>query len=146
MKVHPDFYGFILSLKKNNVDYVIVGAFALALYGHPRATGDIDIWIRPSAENAARLMKALRNFGFAPADITAGDILSGKVIQIGDPPVSIDILTRLTGLTDDEIWDGRVEAPFGDLTACYIGRESFLKNKRSLGRNRDLADIDALTS
>lgn len=144
MKVHSDFYDFISSLQKNGVDFVIVGAFALALYGHPRATGDMDVWIRPERENALRMMGALRDFGFTSLDITVEDVLSGKIIQLGYPPVRIDIITRLSGLTGDELWDGKTEGPFGNLIVHYIGRESFIKNKRAIGRNKDLADIDSL--
>jgi hypothetical protein len=144
MIVHSDFHDIIISLQKQKVNFVIVGAFALALYGHPRATGDIDIWIKPERENARRLLAALHDFGFASLNITEEDIISGKIIQLGYPPVRIDIITRLTGLTDDQIWNGRVEGPFGDLRVHYIDKESFIQNKRAIGRNKDLADLDAL--
>ncbi|MBN2159373.1 MAG: hypothetical protein JW807_08245 [Spirochaetes bacterium] len=146
MIIHNDFHDIILSLQKQRVEFVIAGAFALALYGHPRATGDIDIWVKPDRDNAGRLLAAIRDFGFTSLDIIEDDILSGKVIQLGYPPVRIDFITRLTGLTSEEIWNGRTPGPFGDLTVDYIGRESFIKNKKAIGRNKDLADIDALTN
>jgi hypothetical protein len=85
MKVHEDFKDFIEALNKNDVDYVIVGAFALAFHGHPRATGDIDIWLRPTPQNAKAVLKALNNFGFGELDISEEDVLSGKIIYNGKP-------------------------------------------------------------
>ena len=146
MNIHSDFRDFIISLQKKRVDFVIVGSFALAIHGHPRATGDIDIWIRPDEANAGRLIDSLHDFGFSSLQVTKDDILSGKIIQLGYPPVRIDIITRLTGLTTDEIWDTRVEGPFGELNVYYIDRECFIKNKRAIGRNKDNADIDSLLS
>jgi hypothetical protein len=146
MNIHSDFRDFIVSLQKNRVDFVIVGAFALAIHGHPRATGDIDIWIRPDRDNAGRLLDALNDFGFTSLDITREDILSGKIIQLGYPPVRIDIITKLTGLAPGDIWNSRTEGPFGDLVVSYISKECFIQNKRAIGRHKDLADIDSITS
>jgi hypothetical protein len=132
MIVHNDFHDIIVSMQKQKVNFVIVGAFALALHGHPRATGDMDIWIKPDKENAGRMLSALHDFGFATLNLTREDIISGKIIQLGYPPVRIDIITKLTGLTSEEIWNGRIEGPFGDLTVHYIDKESFIKNKREI--------------
>ena len=144
MKVHPDFNDFIFALNSNDVDYVIVGAFALAFHGHPRATGDIDIWIRPNRLNALALLKAFDSFGFGTLNISEEDILTGKIIQLGYPPVRIDLITLLDGLTHDEIWETREEGEFGDHRVFYIGREAFIRNKRAIGRHRDLADLELL--
>ena len=92
MKLHPDFGDFVAALNGNGVEYVIVGSFALAFHGSPRATGDIDFWIRPTTSNAKALIKALEDFGFGGLDITGEDIVSGKIIQLGVPPVRIDII------------------------------------------------------
>ena len=91
MKLHPDFSDFVAALNDNEAEYVIVGSFALAFHGSPRATGDIDFWIRPTNSNAKALVKALRDFGFGVLDVTEEDIVSGKIIQLGFPPVRIDI-------------------------------------------------------
>jgi hypothetical protein len=144
MKIHADFREFIMVLNKNGVEYVIVGAFALAFHGYPRATGDMDIWIRPFKPNAVRLLKALSNFGFKDLNLTEKDILSGKIIQLGYPPVRIDLVTVLDGLNSDEIWDTRVSGKFGDIFVSYIARAAFIKNKRALGRHKDLADLELL--
>ncbi len=144
MKFHPDFIAFIKALNKYNVDYVIVGAYALAFYGVPRATGDMDFWIRPERKNAANLVAALREFGFGELDVGEDDILSGKIIQLGYPPVRIDMLSRLTGLTKEEIWESRRKTSFSGDDVFIIGREAYIKNKKATGRKKDLADLELL--
>lgn len=144
MKIHPDFNDFVAALNKNDVQYVIVGSFALAFHGCPRATGYIDFWIRPISSNARKLFKALKDFGFGKLDISEHDVLSGNIIQLGYPPVRIDLISVLDGLTPEEIWEGRLAGKFGDHDANYIGKESFIKNKRTLGRHKDLADLELL--
>ena len=144
MKAHPDFLDFVLALNQNNVEYVIVGAYALAYHGHPRATGDIDFWIKPVKSNARMLLKALGDFGFGQLDINEDDILSGKIIQLGFPPVRIDLISKLDGLNTDEIWDSREEGKFGELTVWYLSKKAFIENKRKIGRHKDLADLELL--
>lgn len=144
MKIHPDFRDFFRALNRNNVEYVIVGSYALAFHGQPRATGDIDVWIRPSPANSEALMQALQDFGFETLDISSRDILSGKVIQLGFPPVRIDLMTVLEGLTRQETWESRNRGMFGDQPVFYVGRDAFVKNKRALGRHKDLADLELL--
>lgn len=144
MKIHPDFNDFIKALNCNSVEYVIVGAFALAFLGHPRATGDIDIWIRPVRKNAKKLLKALTDFGIKAMNITEKDILSGKIIQIGYPPVRIDLITVMDELTRQEIWKNRRPGKFGKNRVFYLGKKAFIRNKRAIGRNKDLADLELL--
>lgn len=144
MKIHPDFSDFIIALNKHNVEYVLVGAFALAYLGFPRYTGDLDIWIRPTQENASALVHAINSFGLKSLSLTEKDILSGNVIQLGYPPVRIDLLTTLDGLTPDEIWDNRQEAIFEKSKIHYLGKTAFLKNKRAIGRHKDIADLETL--
>jgi hypothetical protein len=144
MKIHPDFRDFFRALNRNKVEYVIVGSYALAFHGQPRATGDIDVWIRPSPANSEALMQALQDFGFETLDISSRDILSGKVIQLGFPPVRIDLMTVLEGLTRQETWESRNRGMFGDQPVFYVGRDAFVKNKRALGRHKDLADLELL--
>lgn len=144
MKIHPDFADFIASLNGNQVEFVIVGAYALAFLGAPRYTGDVDIWIRPVPANAQALLRAVERFGFQSLSLTEQDVLSGKIIQLGYPPVRIDLLTQLDGVTADEIWNSRQEGPFGDQTVFYIGREVLIKNKRAAGRPKDVADLASL--
>ena len=113
MKLHPDFSDFVGALNDNKVEYVIVGSFALAFHGSPRATGDIDFWIRPTNSNAKALIKALGDFGFGGLDVTEGDVLSGKIVQLGFPPVRIDIITVVDGLVSEEIWQTKEKGKLG---------------------------------
>jgi hypothetical protein len=144
VKIHQDFSEFVVALNHNKVDYVIVGSFALAFHGCPRATGDIDFWIRPTAENASRLLKALSDFGFGELEIAEDDILSDKIIQLGYPPVRIDLISVLEGLGSDDIWGTREKGEFGEHQVFYLGRKAFIKNKRAVGRHKDLADLESL--
>jgi len=144
MKIHPDFRDFFEALNRNKVQYVIVGSYALAFHGQPRATGDIDVWVRPTPENSEALLQALHDFGFSSLDISTRDILSGKVIQLGFPPVRIDLMTVLAGLTPQETWESRNQSMFGEQPVFYLGKDAFIKNKRALGRHRDLADLELL--
>ncbi len=144
MKIHPDFLDFFKALNKNHVEYVIVGSYALAFHGAPRATGDIDVWIRPTETNAEALLGALRDFGFGSLEISVKDILSGKIIQMGFPPVRIDLVTLLDGLDADQTWVSREKGIFGEETVFYLGREAFITNKRAAGRHKDLADLELL--
>lgn len=144
MNIHPDFSDFISALNQNAVEYVIVGAYDLAFLGYPRYTGDIDIWINPTIDNARALIKAIGDFGMKSLSLTEQDILSGNIIQLGYPPVRIDMLTILDGLSADEIWASRQHGSFGQQSVFYLGRAAFIKNKRATGRHKDLADLEAI--
>ena len=144
MNIHPDFNEFVAVLNKNKVEYVIVGSFALAFHGYPRATGDIDFWIRPTPVNIKALFRVLGQFGFQKLDISEDDLISGKIIQLGYPPVRIDLITVLDGLKEEDIWRTRAKGKFGNHAVFYLGREAFVKNKRTLGRYKDLADLELL--
>lgn len=144
MQIHPDFSDFIAALNRNQVEYVIVGAFDLAFLGYPRYAGDLDVWIQPSAANAQASLRAIEDFGFKTPALNQEDLLSGKIVQLGVPPVRVDVLTVLDGLTAEEIWASRQKGPFGGHTVFYLGRDAFVKNKRALGRHKDLADLEAL--
>ena len=144
MKIHPDFSDFVEALRKNSVEFVIVGSFALAFHGYPRATGDIDFWIRPTEGNSEAVIKALIDFGFGGLEVSKEDILSGKIIQLGYPPVRIDLISVLDGLSAEEVWDSREKGMFGPHDVFYLGRKAYIRNKRATGRHKDLADLDLL--
>ncbi len=144
MQIHADFEDFISLLNKYKVDYLIVGSFALFFFGQPRATGDIDIWIKPEEKNAERVLHAIHDYGFSSLNLTLQDILSGNVIQLGFSPVRIDLLTILEGVTKEEIWESRVSGKLGNNKVNFIGKEIYIKNKKALGRNKDLADLEML--
>jgi hypothetical protein len=143
--MNPDFVDLLRAFTEANVRFLVVGAYALALHGRPRATGDLDVWIDATPENAIQVMRALAAFGAPLADISAADFAhEGVVYQIGVPPGRIDILTQLTGLTFAEAWPGRIRRPFGEVEVDFIGREAFLRNKRATGRAKDLGDIEGM--
>jgi hypothetical protein len=144
--MHKDFLEFLAILKRRDVRFVIVGGVALAYYGHPRYTGDLDIWIVPEKENAAEVFKAVEEFfGTEIAAITPDEFVSGNnMMTLGEEPVQIQIHTKLDGVTTQEIWDNRSDGNFGDVSVSYIGKEVFIKNKRAVGRTQDLADIEKL--
>lgn len=145
MNLHPDLSAFIELLHSKNVEYVVVGAHALAYHGVPRYTGDLDILVRASPENAARLEEALDAFGFGDLGLSAKDFLvEEQVVQLGYAPNRIDLLTSLTGVSFDEVWAGRVEGTLGTLPVFFIGKTQFIANKQALGRLKDLADIAAI--
>ena len=143
--MNQDFLDLLRAFIDGNVRFLIVGAYALAVHGRPRATGDLDVWVDATPENAAKVMAALEQYG-APTDQVSTQDFSrpGIVFQMGLPPVRIDVLTELTGLTFSEAWPTRMRAAFGPLMADVIGREAFIRNKRATGRARDLVDIEAL--
>lgn len=141
--LNPDYREMLSALFDANVEFVVVGAFALAAHGNPRSTGDIDIFVRPSAENAARVMIALKAFGAPLSNVNESDFTDPEtVLQIGIVPRRIDILTDLDGISDfDEAWRTRVEARIEDVCIPVLGRDVLIKNKRATGRPQDLADV-----
>jgi hypothetical protein len=126
---------------------LVVGAHALAIHGHIRATGDIDIWVRPDPENAERVWRALVHFG-APVEamgLTVADLARpGIVYQVGLPPRRVDILTEISGVGFDEAWPARVTETVGSLAVPFLGREALIRNKKASGRAKDLADVESL--
>jgi len=143
--MHQDFLDLLRAFIDRKVRFLIVGAYALGVHGRPRATGDLDVWVDPTPENAANVMSALEQFGAPTAQVRAEDFSRpGIVFQMGLPPVRIDVLTELTGLTFGEAWSTRTRAAFGPVMADVLGREAFIKNKRATGRARDLGDLEAL--
>lgn len=145
MEVQPDFRELLALLNEHAVEYIIVGGYALAFHGAPRFTGDIDIFVRPDPRNAARILEALNEFGFDSVDITEADFITpGKVVQLGVPPVRVDLVTSLTGISWEEVNTAKIPGSYGDVPVFFIGKEQFIANKRAMGRKRDLADIEAL--
>ena len=144
--MNPDFVDLLRAFIAADVRFLVVGAYALALHGRPRATGDLDLWVDATAENAARVMDALAAFGAPLAAITAADFARpGVTYEIGVPPGRIDLLTELTGLTFADAWPERQRAALGDTQVDYIGRAAFIRNKRATGRLKDLADIEGIS-
>jgi hypothetical protein len=143
--MNPDFVDLLRTFVEHEVRFLVVGAYALALHGRPRATGALDVWVDATPENAPRVMRALAAFGAPMRDIAEADFAAPRIAyQLGVPPGRIDVLTQLTGIAFEEAWPGRVVGPFGDVTVDFIGREAFIRNKRATGRARDLGDVEDL--
>jgi hypothetical protein len=145
MEIQPDFRELLALFNAQNVEYLIVGGYALAFHGAPRYTGDLDVLVRPDPENAQRILKALVLFGFGLLSLEAADFENqDRVIQLGEPPVRIDLITSITGVSWEEAFSSRVPGTYGDVPVYFLGRGPFIRNKRAIGRAKDLADIEAL--
>jgi hypothetical protein len=145
MEIQQDFKDLLELFNAHKVEYIIVGGYALAFHGAPRYTGDIDIFVKPDDENAARIMSALEVFGFGSVGLAAQDFeRPGQVVQLGVPPVRIDIITSISGVSWDEAFSNRAAGQYGDIHVHYIGHEQFIINKKAMGRKKDLADLEAL--
>jgi len=143
--VNQDFVDLLRAFCDHKVRFLLVGAYALGVHGRPRATGDLDLWVEPTPDNAERVMSALQAFGAPLTDITMDDFSRpGIVFQMGLPPYRIDILTALSGLSFSDAWPSRVQTAFGPVTIEVIGRDAFITNKRATGRAKDLGDIESL--
>jgi len=145
MEVQKDFREFFMLLNAHEVKFMIVGGYALAYHGAPRFTGDIDVFIQSDHENAKRMMNALTDFGFSSPDLSVDDFQDPDIIiQLGYPPVRIDIITSLSGVGWEEADDSKEAGMYGDVPVSYIGKKQYIMNKRVSGRMKDLADIEAL--
>lgn len=145
MEVQKDFKEFLALLNDHNVEFLIVGGYALAFHGAPRFTGDIDIYINPEKENAKRILKALEAFGFGSLDIEISDLhQKNNIIQLGVPPVRIDLITSISGVSWDDAYNSKEAGQFGNVSVFFIGRQQFIINKRTYGRMKDLADLESL--
>lgn len=145
METQPDFKELLELFNAHSVNYLIVGAYALAFHGAPRYTGDLDIFVQPTVGNAASVMAALRDFGFGNVGITGSDFtMPDIVVQLGYPPVRVDLMTTITGVTWETVDRGAVVGEYGNVPVRYIGKDEYKINKRQLGRKKDLADIEAL--
>lgn len=130
------------ALNDAGAEYLVVGAHALAAYGPPRSTGDFDIWVRPTRENATRVWAALETFGAPRQRLTVDDFVApNSVYQIGVAPNRIDILTSIDGVEFEDSWKNRKQIQINGIEVSVIGREELLKNKRATGRPKDLADV-----
>lgn len=140
--LNPDFRDMLSALSEHEVEYMVVRAYALAIHGLPRATGDIDIWVRCSPENALRVREALKSFGAPLAGITLEDFEKpGNIVQIGVAPRRIDILTSIDGVAFDHAADHRDTASIEGILVPIIGRQQLIDNKRAAGRPQDIADL-----
>jgi hypothetical protein len=144
--LNRDFREFVESLNGHDVRYLVVGGYAVAFHGHPRYTKDLDVWVEPTESNAANMMSALAQFGFASIDLTAEDFLKPtQVIQLGYPPNRIDILMQLEGVDFESCYGSRVELEIEGTRVPFIDLVNLRKNKKAVGRYQDLADLENLS-
>lgn len=143
-----DFLDILRALVETGVEFLVVGAHAMALHGVPRATGDLDILVRPTPGNARRVIQAVRAFGapveahgVRPSDFEAPD----TVYQIGLPPRRVDLMTSITGVEFDEAWNSRQVVEIAGMAVPFLGRAALIRNKRAAGRDKDLVDLRLLT-
>ena len=145
MKVEKDFEDFIELLNKNDVKYLIVGAYALALYAKPRNTGDIDVFFQRDEENAMKVLNTLKEFGFEKIGVIKEDLLTeGRIIQLGISPIRIDLLNNIDGVDFNDAFPNLKKTNFGRTIANFISYEDLIKNKLSSNRKKDQADLEEL--
>jgi predicted nucleotidyltransferase len=143
--LNVDFKEFVELLNANAVEYLVVGGYAMSAYGRPRYTGDIDFWVRPSRENAKRIIKVLHEFGMASLGVNEDDFSKpDQILQIGFEPSRIDILTSIEGVDFESCYSRRVEMEFSGLPMKFIGIEDFKRNKAAVNRPKDQVDIKDL--
>lgn len=145
--LNEDYKDMLQALADEEVSFLLVGAYAMAAHGYPRATMDIDIWVRPSPENADAVMRALSRFGAALLNLTKEDLqVDGTVFQIGVAPRRIDIITAASGLDFEETFKRSLSVELEGIEVHIPGLDDLIRNKRASGRARDLADVEALES
>lgn len=145
MELQKDIREFVELLRSEHVEFLLVGGYALAFHGAPRFTEDMDLLVRSTPENAARLVRVLEAFGFGDLEISAADFLRPYyVIQLGRAPNRIDMLTGIDGVSWDEAWSSRESLELDGLPIFVIGREALIRNKLATGRTQDRADVERL--
>lgn len=143
--VEKDYEDLLRLLNKYKVKYCIVGAFAVAFYTKPRYTKDIDILIEPSAENAHKIINALKEFGFSNIGLTEDDFTEkGKIIQLGYEPVRVDLITSIKGISFEDVWKNKKTGKYGKEKVYFIGLNELIKNKRIVNREQDRIDLKLL--
>ena len=143
--LNQDFKEFIQLLNDNQVNYLVIGGYAVAIHGHPRYTKDIDIWIEISEENSQKIIAALTEFGFGSLGLTAQDFQEPhQIIQLGYPPNRIDLITSPDGIDFQTCYDSKIEVMLDDIAVKFIDLDNLKKNKLASGRLQDLADLENL--
>lgn len=142
----PDFKEFVELLQKHNVEYLIVGGYAVGFHGYPRFTGDLDIWLKLSESNANNMLKVVADFGFASLGLRVEDFLThGNIIQLGYPPLRIDLLNKIDGVTFEECYKHKHSVVQDGFQYNFISYEDLLKNKQASGRYKDKDDLEYFT-
>ncbi|MCK5428238.1 MAG: hypothetical protein KAI94_02140 [Anaerolineales bacterium] len=143
--LNQDFKEFIRLLNDNQVRYLVVGGYAVALHGYPRYTKDIDLWVEIAPENSSKIIHALDQFGFGSLGLKMEDFLElDTIIQLGYPPNRIDLMTTLSGIDFETCYEAKIQVEIDEIIVNFIDLENLKKNKKASGRNQDLADLENL--
>ena len=146
IRLPTEFKEFLKLLNSVGVDYLVVGGYAVAFHGHPRATGDLDLWIATSPENVARVRRALGEFGFSKELVASAPLdVAGKVIRMGNPPLRIELLTSVSGVDFDACHRRRETQIVDAVEIAFISLADLRANKRAAGRAQDIADLEELS-
>ncbi len=147
MELDKDFSEFVELFLEHNVRFLIVGGYALAAHGLPRATGDLDAWVWTDSNNAQNIVSALQSFGFSNLSITTEDFIKqDSIVQLGYPPFRIDILTSIDGVDFEQAWSNKFLVELNDREVPFISRDDLIANKKAVGRPQDIADVIRLTA
>jgi hypothetical protein len=145
MKISKDFEEFFALLNQHKIEYLVIGGYAFAIYAEPRYTKDLDIFYRSDERNADKLLEVLSDFGFQSGSITTKDLMrKGKIFQLGNPPLRIDLLNDIDGISFNEAWQNRASSEYGEEMIQVIGKNELIKNKRASGREQDQLDVKRL--
>jgi len=145
IQLPQDFKDFLKLVKSHEVRYLLIGGYAVIYHGFPRATGDMDVWVAVSPDNASKLVDVLKDFGFEVPDISPNLVLEeGKVIRMGLPPIRLKILTSVSGVSFEECFNSRIVERIDDVEINIISLEFLKKNKKASGRYKDLNDLENL--
>jgi predicted nucleotidyltransferase len=140
-----DFKDFVELLQKNDAEYLIVGGYAVGVHGHPRFTGDLDIWLNPTPDNAKRILATVNEFGFSSFKLAESDFTKeGNIVQLGYPPLRIDLLTSIDGVTFKECYKNKKVVEMEGTFVNFIGYWDLIKNKKESARPKDIDDIEHL--
>ncbi|MDB5892069.1 MAG: hypothetical protein JWP47_2900 [Polaromonas sp.] len=143
--LNKDFKEFVQLLNANEVEYLVVGGYALMAHGHPRYTGDIDFWVSPTPQNIAKLLSSLEQFGFASLGLAVADFEApDTIIQLGFPPARIDLMVSASGVEFSSAYAARLKVDLNDVCINVINREDFIRNKQATGREKDFLDLKEL--
>lgn len=143
IRLPPDFKEFLKLFNEKNVEYLLIGGYAVSYHGHPRATGDMDLWVSSDRGNIERTVDALGEFGFAQATVAMFE-REHPIVRMGVPPVRIEIMTSISGVTFEEAWKARIADTLDGVPVWIIDKASLIRNKQAAGRAKDRSDVDQL--
>lgn len=145
IELHPDFKDFLKLLNSHKVEYLLIGGYAVGYYGYPRATADMDIWIEVSTENASKMQKVMTEFGIGEHDLEQSLFLEkDKVLRMGVPPVRLEVLTGVSGVTFEECYKRKKQFRIESIPVNFISLDDLKINKKASGRYKDLEDLEHL--